>query len=238
MNLKKNKISHLEKSKIQATGGATKKKILLFLIIIGAVFGSIAPFVHIAFPKVNQEVKVLNTNFKNATISEEEFRTQKQLLYTKYQVFGFSNMRRFTYAIGMPIALFCASLYIFFIVRYVSDKYAIIATLLTGFAFMFTAVYFIIWTLWAYTYKEEDFSESAYYASMIISSLLISITIFYYSLSKSNYDLKIKELVHLVFNARKGWYSTLEKHEHEEVVKNKKSKFDDNMYEIFEKVSK
>ena len=40
--------------KIQATGGATKKKILLFLIIIGAVFGSIAPFVHIAFPKVNQ----------------------------------------------------------------------------------------------------------------------------------------------------------------------------------------
>ena len=225
-------------SKIQAIGEATKKKTLLFLIIIGAVLGSIAPFVHIAFPKVNQEVKVLNTNFKNATISEKEFRTQKELLYKKYQVFGFSNIRRFAYAIGMPIAILFCSLLFFAISQFIFDQTAILGTLVAASIFLFTSLYFILWTIWPYDSNRNDFSEGTYYIVMTLVSISVTVTCFLFIISKSNYDLKIKELVHLVFNARKGWYSTLEKHEHEEVVKNKKSQFDDNMYEVFEKVSK
>ncbi len=225
-------------SKIQATGGATKKKILLFLIIIGAVFGSIAPFVHIAFPKVNQEVKVLNTNFKNATISEEEFRTQKQLLYTKYQVFGFSNMRRFTYAIGMPIAILFCSLLFFAISQFIFDQTAILGTLIAASIFLFTSLYFILWTIWPYDSNKNDFSEGTYYIVMILVSISVTVTCFLFIISKSNYDLKIKELIKLVVSTRKNFFNTLEKHESNQIVIKEKNKFDDNMYEIFEKVSK
>lgn len=95
-------------SRTQAIEG-TKKSFLIFLITLGAIFGSIAPFVHIVFPKVSSEIKSLNVRYDEGTISKSEFTIARKLLKEKYSVFGFSNMRRFVYAIGMPIALlFCA----------------------------------------------------------------------------------------------------------------------------------
>ena len=224
-------------SKIQAIEG-TKKKFLIFLIILGAVFGSIAPFVHIVFPKVSPKITSLEKNYDEGKIDKSVYSVERKILKEKYKVFGFSNMRRFVYAIGLPIALLLCSLLFLVISQFIYDRLAILGTSIAASIFLFTSLYFVLWTMWPYDSGQDDFSETTYYWIMFLVSLAATVVVFLYTLSKSSYDLKISELVNLVVVTRKDLFQTLEKHESSEKVFEEKSRFDNTMYETFDKVSK
>ncbi len=226
--------SNPKKLKTQETVGGIK--IIFTLIILGAVLGSIAPFVHILYPKTATEVIELNKNYDNGKITKEEYILNKKKLKEKYSFFGFTNKRRFLFAIGLPIALFCCSLILIYVSKFIPDKIAKRASIITGISFQFTSIYFVIWTLWAYTYKEQDFSISLYYLTIVFSSILMTIAIFQFQKSLSNYNFKIRELISFIAKARQSFFVNIEKHESDKEMISQKSKFDQEMYDTFEKI--
>ena len=208
------------------------------MIVLGAVLGSVAPFVHILYPKTATEVVELNKQYDEGKILKQEYLTHKKFLKEKYKVFGFTNKRRFLFAIGLPIALFCCSFILIYISRYINEEKARRATINSGLLFQFTSIYFIAWVLWPYTYEERDFSKSAYYIVIIFSSILMTITIFQFQKSLSNYNAKIRELISFIAGTRQRFFTTIEKHESGKEIEIQKEKFDKEMYDTFEKVIK
>ncbi|WP_024773068.1 hypothetical protein [Aquimarina macrocephali] len=224
-----------EKSKTQETGG-TRIKIIFIIIVLGAVLGSIAPFSHIVYPKTALEKVTLLEKFDKGEISLEYYKEQKDILWEKYQFLGFKNFRRFLFAIGLPIGLFCCSLILIYISKFISDRTAKRASVLAGISFQFTSIYFIIWTLWAYTYEEKDFSKSTYYLVIILSSVLITIAIFQFQKSLSSYNAKIRELISFIAGTRQQFFTNIERNESKKEIEIQKEKFDKEMYNTFEKV--
>ncbi len=206
------------------------------MIILGAVLGSIAPFLHIFYPKTTVEVLELNKRYDEGKISKQEYLVNKKVLKEKYKVFGFTNKRRFLFAIGLPIALFCCSFILIYISRYINDRNARRATISSGLLFQFTSIYFIAWVLWPYTYEERDFSRSAYYTVIVFSSILMTLTIFQFQKSLSSYNAKIRELVSFIAGTRQQFFVNIEKHESEKEIEIQKKKFDQEMYNTFEKI--
>ncbi|WP_160111982.1 hypothetical protein [Aquimarina sp. AU58] len=211
-------------------------KIIFIMIILGAVLGSIAPFLHIFYPKTTVEVLELNKRYDEGKISKQEYLVNKKVLKEKYKVFGFTNKRRFLFAIGLPIALFCCSFILIYISRYINDRNARRATISSGLLFQFTSIYFIAWVLWPYTYEERDFSRSAYYTVIVFSSILMTLTIFQFQKSLSSYNAKIRELVSFIAGTRQQFFVNIEKHESEKEIEIQKKKFDQEMYNTFEKI--
>ncbi|WP_378177866.1 hypothetical protein [Aquimarina sp. SS2-1] len=219
--------------KTRTTGGI---KILFVIIVIGAILGSTAPFIHILYPKTTPDVIALNKSYDEGKISKDLYLIQKKELKEKYKVFGFTNKRRFLFAIGLPIALFVCSFILLYLSRFISEKSAKKGSIIAGITFQFTSIYFVAWVLWPYTYEERDFSKSAYYLVIVLSSILITITLFQFQKSLSNYNTKIRELIHFIVGTRKKLFSTIEKHEPKNLVEEQKKEFDQKMYDAFEKV--
>ncbi|WP_438710548.1 hypothetical protein ACSTS3_17000 [Aquimarina muelleri] len=206
------------------------------MIVLGAVLGSIAPFLHIVYPKTALEKLKLEEEFDKGEISLEHYKEQKDVLWEKYQFLGFKNFRRFLFAIGLPIALFCCSLILIYVSKFIPDKIAKRASIIAGISFQFTSIYFVIWTLWAYTYEEKDFSKSTYYLVIILSSVLITSAIFQFQKSLSRYNAKIRELISFIAGTRQQFFANVERNESKEQVEIQKKKFDQEMYNTFEKV--
>ncbi len=105
------------KSKKETT---TKINIITLLLITGATLATIAPFLHILFPRESQ-----------------------------VKVFGFRNARSFFYAIGIPITLFISSIILSYISNFISLQAISKAVRNIAFVFLTIASYYIAWTLWA-----------------------------------------------------------------------------------------
>ncbi len=225
--------SNQKKLKIPVTEGI---KIIFFIIVMGAILGSVAPFIHIFYPKTAHEVLVLNIKYEEGKITKAKYLEDKKVLKKKYETFGFSTKRRFLFAIGLPLALFCCSMILLYVSQFITNSPVKRGSIFAGLSFQFTAIYFIVWTLWAYTYEEKDFSKSAYYSIIVLSSILMTFTIYQFQKSISHNNSKIRELIGFIVGTRKSLFNTIEKHETETAAITQKEEFDQKMYETFEKV--
>lgn len=149
---------------IEATG-----KTLIALFIFGAVVGAAAPFYHIFYPKTAQEKLDLEESYEKGSITEADYRVEKARLKEKYRYFGFTNKRRFLFSIGMPVSLFFCSFILIYISKFVVHRQVRAGAMISGITFHFTALYFIIWNLWALK-KGSDFPEWAYYTTIVLVS--------------------------------------------------------------------
>lgn len=145
-------------------------------MVLGAVVGATAPFAHMVFPKTAQEKLQLESDFENGDMSLEVYKEKKAELKAKYKFAGFTNVRRFAFAIGLPISLFVCSLYILVFATYLPKNEIKTGLNIAGSVFQFTAIYFIIWTLWWYK-TNSDFSKTAYYLSIVAMSIGILVSL-------------------------------------------------------------
>ena len=164
------------KLKTLAIGVITKA--ILILIVSSAVVGSSAPFLHIFFEKTANEKLSLERAYDEGTIDKDHYLIEKNRLKEKYKFAGFTNIRRFFYAIGLPISIFLCSFILLICHKYIENINVKRGALVSGFCFQFTSLYFITWTIWAYK-KSEDFPIELYYCSIILISILASMSIYY-----------------------------------------------------------
>lgn len=216
--------------------GTNKIKLFFIIIVIGAVLGSAAPFVHIIYPKKAQEKTILQEKFDNGKISREDYKEQKEILWEKYQFLGFTNFRRFSYAIGLPIALFICSFSLMFFSRFISDAFIKKGSFIVSLSFQFTALYFILWTIYPFDPEKYDFHISTYYKFLILCSTLLSFGVFLVSKSLAYQKLEIRELISLTVLLRKKLFKNLDKHESITTAAIEKEKVDDRIYDTLEKI--
>ena len=176
-------------------------KVLIVVILIGVVIGISAPFSHIFLPKTAKEKIELKKKYDDNIISEKTYKAEKKLLHEKYKFAGFTNKRRFAFAIGLPISLFICSLIFLYVSSYIAEERIKKASIIAGLSFQFTSIYFIIWVLWALK-KGSDFPKSLYYLSIVIMSIAATFFLFYLIKSSQKNVNKIKGLLLFLFEIR------------------------------------
>ncbi len=160
--------------KTRMTGATVKKHLITFLLILGAVVGSSAPFMHKFFPKVAAEKVQLEKDFEEGTIAVEDYRKQKVFLKEKYQFVGFTNKRRFVLALGHPVSLFFCAFFGLIFSKYIYDQKIKRIAVIASTCFLLSASYFIIWNLWWYT-NESDFPRWMYYTAIAVMAIATTI---------------------------------------------------------------
>ncbi len=223
------------KSKIPVIEGIRIKIFYLF-IIVGVLLCSATPFLHILYPKTAEEKLILQSQFDKGEISIEYYKQQKDILWEKYQFIGFKNIRRFLFAIGLPIALFFCSFSLLFFSRYISDVFVKKGSFVVGFSFQFTSIYFILWIFWPFNSDMYDFGINTYYGVLIISSILLAIGMFIISKSLAYQKFEIRELISLTVFLRRKLFKVLDNHESSITATVEKDKIDDKIYDTLEKI--
>ncbi len=136
------------------------------------------------------QIQAFENYAEQEVIAAESFaNTKKAKAETKFN--GFKDFQAFLYAIGLPISLlFCSFLLLHSMSYLPKDEEATsifkglrISVYLASFAFLFTSVFFILWTV----SSVSDFDIIAYYAAIIVVSAAISLAaVKYFSSIKSS----------------------------------------------------
>ncbi len=224
-----------QKSKTLVVEG-TKLKILLVTILIGAVLGSAAPFIHMLFPVKAQEKILLEKKYENKEITAEVFQKQSDILWEKHQFIGFTNFRRFLFAIGLPVALFFCSFLMMFITRFSENSFVKKSGFFTSLSFQIISLFFILWTIYPFDSEKYDFGESTYFTLLIISSILLAFGFYFISKALAYRRIETQYLVRLANNLKFKLFKILDKHEPKDVADIEKDKINDEVYDTFEKV--
>jgi len=218
-------------------------------LILGATAGAIAPFVHIIYPKTAPEKLQLEVDFENGSISVDDYRAKKVELKEKYKFLGFTNQRRFMFAVGLPVSLFVASLFLLFSAKHITQRNFRTGFMVAGTFFEFTALYFIVWTIWAYK-TGGDFPRYMYYLSIVIISVLSTIATrilvngWFNEVSKLKklresvieFFVEIKE-VHYMRQLKRAIGKDLYNEEYQEQVKKDSKEFDTRLYDKAEEIA-
>jgi len=167
-------LSTKKKLKTQVTVGTRITVIFTTLLAVIAIIGIAAPYSHIFFDKTAPEFLELEQSYDSGLLSKEVFATQKAILKNKYSFFGFTNVRRFLFAIGLPMALFASSI-LFLLSTFIKNKFITYALRCVSIPFVVTGAYFITWTLW----DRQDFPESLYYTTIIALSIVVTSLLYY-----------------------------------------------------------
>jgi hypothetical protein len=167
-------LSTKKKLKTQVTVGTRIIVIFTTLLAVIAIIGITAPYGHIFYDKTAPELIELEQSYDSGLINKEAFSTQKAILKKKYSFFGFTNVRRFLFAIGLPMALFASSI-LFLLSTFIKNKFIIYALRCMSIPFVVTGAYFITWTLW----DRQDFPESMYYITIIVLSIVVTSLLYY-----------------------------------------------------------
>lgn len=152
-------------------------RLTILLIIIGALtlIGDGAPYIHKAFPKKAKEIVLLENQYDNREISKDLYQLRRNELKEKYEVFGFTNMRRFLFAIGVALALFCAASIFFMSLLFTEHKVLKKAFLISSVSFLLNGLYYIIWVFW----ENKDLPELAYHLIIFTIAVLLTATFYY-----------------------------------------------------------
>lgn len=184
--------SEKTKLKTQTTGVIKNKKITLLLILIGVLtlIGDSAPYIHKAFPKKAKEIIALEQKFDNREISKETYIQKRQLLKEKYSVFGFSNMRRFLFAIGVALAVFCvASLFFISLITY-DNRIIKKAFLFSAISFLLNGLYYIIWVFW----DNNELPDWLYHFFILCIAILLTAVFYFFYKYITNTRKSVKVL--------------------------------------------
>ncbi|WP_114903269.1 hypothetical protein [Kordia sp. SMS9] len=139
-----------------------------------SIIGITAPYSHMFYDKKAPELIQLEKSYDDGIINKDEYSAQKAILKEKYSFVGFTNVRRFLYAIGLPVALFVSSLLIL-LSTFIKHRLIIYAIRCMSIPFVITGAYFITWTLW----DRQDFPESIYYTTITLLSIVITAILYY-----------------------------------------------------------
>ncbi|WP_271784940.1 hypothetical protein [Aquimarina algiphila] len=144
-------------------------KIKIIIMIMGAVFACTAPFIHIFYPKKNAQFAVYEKQFEQRELSTEEYDLKVENLKASEKFIGFTNIRKFWYAIGKPIAMLYFSLLLVYIYPFIIlDKHIRWVASISASLFLFISIYFITWTLW----PRQDFPKHLYYCAIGVVALV------------------------------------------------------------------
>ncbi|PKV50244.1 hypothetical protein ATE84_2299 [Aquimarina sp. MAR_2010_214] len=178
-------------------------KIKVTILILGAVFACTAPFIHILYPKKSPEFKILKQQLDNGKITQDTYVLQYEAIEISEKFIGFTNIRKFWYAIGKPISMFYFALLLIYVYPFVlMDKKIKRIVGASIVLFLFISTYFIVWTLW----HRQDFPKELYYWAIGIVSIvgsIISIFIVNYDKDKtmrSNVHVLLRFIVNDVKN--------------------------------------
>ena len=165
------------KLKTRTIGVIKNRKLVITLVIIGVLtlIGDSAPYIHLAFPKKAKELIVLEKKYDNRQIDKATYQQQRKVLKQKYQTFGFTNTRRFLFAIGLAISLFCvASLFLisqFLAANLILER----AFKISALSFLLNGTYYNIWVFW----DNPDLPNVAYHTIILTIAILITIVLYY-----------------------------------------------------------
>ncbi|WP_271784799.1 hypothetical protein [Aquimarina algiphila] len=162
-------------------------KIKIIIMMLGAVFACTAPFIHILYPKKHAQFTVYEKQLEQRELSTEEYHLKVENLKASEKFIGFTNIRKFWYAIGKPIAMFYFSLLLVYIYPFIIlDKQIRWIVGVSAFLFLFISIYFMTWTLW----HRQDFPKKLYYWAIgLVASVGTGISILinsYYIKRKKN----------------------------------------------------
>lgn len=147
-------------------------RVKIILIIIGALtfIGDSAPYVHLAFPVKANEIIQLEQQYDQRLISQSSFNQKRTVLKEKYEVFGFSTLRRFLFAIGVAVSVFCVAS-VFFIGLLVYENTIIKKALfISAISFLINGIYYMSWVFW----ENPDLPMWLYHLILLGITLLIS----------------------------------------------------------------
>ncbi len=165
----------------------------IIILIIGAVFACTAPFIHIFYPVKHANFEVYENQLQNNIISQADYDLKIEKLEKEESFVGFSNIRKFWYAIGKPITMLYFSLLLIYIEPFIMlDKHIKLLVRIAAALFVFISIYFITWTLW----YRQDFPKTLYYLMIGLVSLMGSSL----SILISNYNRKRQKNLHSLMN--------------------------------------
>ncbi len=144
-------------------------KIKIITLILGAVFACTAPFIHIFYPKKHSDFALYAKQLEEKTISETVYEQKVETLEASEKFIGFTNMRKFWYAAGKPIAmLYFAILLVYIYPFIILDKQVRWIVGISASLFLFISLYFVTWTLW----HRQDFPKQLYYWAIGLVALV------------------------------------------------------------------
>ncbi len=180
-------------------------KIKVIILILGAVFACTAPFIHVLYPKKSPQFKVLKQQLDDGKITQETYASKYKTLQKSKRFIGFTNIRKFWYAIGKPISMLYFALLLIYVYPFIIiDKK--VKRIVGGsiILFLFISMYFIVWTLW----HRQDFPKELYYWAIGIVSIIgsmISIFIINYNKDKTML-MNLHSLMRFIVNDVKHKY--------------------------------
>lgn len=136
--------------------------------MFGAVLACTAPYVHMSFPKKSKSILALEQKFESGFISQYQYNEELPKLKEAQKVFGFSNSRRFWYAIGLPLTLFFFAILFLSLTELISEISMKKVCRFAALVLFFTSIYQIIWVLW----PNQDLPKTAYHLSIITMSAM------------------------------------------------------------------
>ncbi|WP_128755393.1 hypothetical protein [Aquimarina sediminis] len=172
---------------------------------MGAVFACTAPFIHVLYPKKSPQFKVLKQQLDDGKITQETYASKYKTLQKSKRFIGFTNIRKFWYAIGKPISMLYFALLLIYVYPFIIiDKK--VKRIVGGsiILFLFISMYFIVWTLW----HRQDFPKELYYWAIGIVSIIgsmISIFIINYNKDKTML-MNLHSLMRFIVNDVKHKY--------------------------------
>ncbi|APD06727.1 hypothetical protein UJ101_01208 [Flavobacteriaceae bacterium UJ101] len=111
---------------------------------------------------------------------------------------GFNNAQQF-FLVGAPyFSLLFVTIFLGIILTHIKESKLRTIGFCVFFFYSFTAVYYTMWTLFVL----EDFSDWAYYGTLIVSSLFITCMMIFYFRYRKSMSAKISELVHYILHTR------------------------------------
>lgn len=144
-------------------------RIRMIVLVLGAVFACTAPFIHIFYPKKHSDFARFEIQLEQKTIGEDEYALKVEALEASEKFIGFSNVRKFWYAIGKPIAMLYFAIMLVYIYPFIIlDKQVRWIVGISAFLFLFISLYFVTWTLW----HRQDFPKQLYYWAIGLVALV------------------------------------------------------------------
>lgn len=132
------------------------------------VFCCTAPFIHILLDKKSPQFAVLDAQLESKELNQVDYESAVEQLKEFEKYFGFTNKRKFWYAIGKPIAMTYVSFMLLFLSGYVNDPKVSGIANISGVLFFSISMYFVVWTFW----DRQDFPATAYFVSIGVISIV------------------------------------------------------------------
>ncbi|UOB18617.1 hypothetical protein [Abyssalbus ytuae] len=107
---------------------------------------------------------------------------------------GFSNIRKFWFAIGKPITMLYYGFLLAYVTSYINDRTLKKAMYISSMILLLISIYFVTWTLW----YRQDFPENLYYITIGVISVVSAFASYYLISHRNNLAIKIQYLVNFI----------------------------------------